>query len=115
MFRVTEISERELHVVHADSWDATCFNFDFPAVTGLRFIPDAKKRWPSAPILMLTQQTSAELAVWALRSRVFDLLTKPVSTDDVKRVLERATQAVGARRSQAERRPQVIAAQLPFA
>ena len=114
MFRVTEINESELHSVCADSWDTICFNFDFPAVFGLRFIPDAKKRWPSAPILMLTQQTSAELAVWALRSRVFDLLTKPVSTDEVKRVLERVTQAVGARRSQAERRPQVIAAQLPL-
>ena len=114
LFRVTEISESELHAVHADSWDTICFNFDFPAVSGLRFIPDAKKRWPSAPILMLTQQTSAELAVWALRSRVFDLLTKPVSADEIKRVLERVTHAVGARRSQAERRPQVIAAQLPL-
>ncbi len=113
LFRVTEINESELESVQSESWDALCFNFDFPAVSGLRFVPDAKKRWPSAPILMLTQQTSAELAVWALRSRVFDLLLKPVSADEVKRVLERITHAVAARRSQTERKPQVIAAQLP--
>jgi len=113
LFRVMEITGSELHSVHADSWDVICFNFDFPSISGLRFIPDTKKRWPSAPILMLTQRTSAELAVWALRSRVFDLLTKPVSTDEVERALMRLTQAVVARRSQTERRPQVIAAQLP--
>jgi AraC-like DNA-binding protein len=113
LFRVTEISDSELHSVQAEGWDAICFNFDFPAISGLQHIPEAKKRWPSAPILMLTQQSSAELAVWALRSRVFDLLVKPVSADEVKRVLERVTHAVAARRSQTERRPQVLAAQLP--
>jgi len=113
LFRVAEISANELHSLQAESWDAICFDFDFPAISGLRLIPDAKKRWPSAPILMLTQQSSAELALWALRSRVFDLMVKPVSADEVKRVLERVTQAVAARRSQSERRPQVIAAQLP--
>ena len=113
LFRVTEIGEGELQFVQAESYDAICFNFDFPVIAGLRLIPDAKKRWPSAPILMLTQQSSAELAIWALRSRVFDLLVKPVSADEVKRVLERVTHAVAARRSQTERKPQVLAAQLP--
>src|SRR6516165_4065169 len=87
LFRVTEIGEGELPSVQVESWDAICFDFDFPAISGLRLIPEAKKRWPSAPILMLTQQSSAELAVWALRSRVFDLLVKPVSGDEVTRVL----------------------------
>ncbi len=113
LFRVTEISDSDLHSVPVESCDAICFNFNFPSISGLRLVPDAKKRWPSAPILMLTQQASAELAVWALRSRVFDLLVKPVNADEVKRVLERVTQAVLARRSQTERRPQVMAAQLP--
>jgi AraC-like DNA-binding protein/ActR/RegA family two-component response regulator len=113
VFRVTEISAGELHFLRQESWDTICFDFDFPAISGLRLIPDAKKRWPSAPILMLTQQTSAELAVWALRSRVYDLLVKPVSAEEAKRVLERLTHAVVARRAQSGRRPQVTAAQLP--
>lgn len=113
LFQVTEISAGELHFVQPEPWDVICFDFDFPTISGLRLVPEAKKRWPSAPILMVMQQTSAELAIWALRSRVFDLLVKPVSADEVKRVLERVTHAVAARRSQTERRPQVIAAQLP--
>jgi YesN/AraC family two-component response regulator len=113
VFRVTEISAGELHFLQQESWDTICFDFDFPAISGLRLIPDAKKRWPSAPILMLTQQSSAELAVWALRSRVFDLLLKPANADEVDRVLERIAAAVQARRSQMERKPQVTSVLLP--
>jgi YesN/AraC family two-component response regulator len=94
-------------------WHAVCFDFDYPDMSGLKLIPQAKRRWPSAPILMLTLQNSAELAVWALRSRVFDLLTKPVSSREIDRMLERVLQAISARGAQKERRPQVSTAQLP--
>ena len=112
-FQVTELSGAELHILEPESWDAICFDFDFPSMSGLRLIPDAKTRWPSAPIVMLTSQNSAELAVWALRSRVFDLLVKPANAEDVDRVIERIAAAVQARRSQMERKPQVTSAQLP--
>jgi AraC-like DNA-binding protein len=112
LFQVSEIGAGELPLVD-ESWDVVCFDFDFPAMSGLRLIPEAKQRWPSAPILMLMQQNSAELAVWALRSRVFDVLVKPASTDEVDRVLARVVSAVQARRSQMERKPQVTTAQLP--
>ncbi len=113
LFRVSEISDAELDFVQAEPWDTICFHFDFPALAGLRLIPEAKKRWPSAPILMLTRPPSAELVLWALRSRVFDLLAKPVNPDEVQRAFERVRHAVIARRSQTERRPQVTPAQLP--
>ena len=113
-FSLTEIGPGELDAGElADHWDAVCFNFDYPDMSGLRLIPEAKNRWPSAPILMLTMQSSAELALWALRSRVFDLLVKPPAEREVDRVLERVVQAVRARHSQMERKPQVAAAQLP--
>jgi YesN/AraC family two-component response regulator len=112
-FHVTGIDGHELQAAETESWEVICFDFDFPAMSGLRLVPEAKKRWPSAPIVMLTRQSSAELAVWALRSRVFDLLVKPVNPDEVDRALVRVTEAVQARRSQMERRPQVASAQLP--
>lgn len=112
-FQVTEVSGVELHAAESESWDVICFDFDFPSMSGLRLIPEAKKRWSSAPIVMLTRQNSAELALWALRSRVFDLLVKPANADEVDRVLARVAAAVQARRSQMERKPQVTAAQLP--
>lgn len=112
LFQVSEISAGELRLVE-ECCDVICFDFDFPAMSGLRLIPEAKQRWPSAPILMFTQQNSAELAVWALRSRVFDVLVKPASLDEVQRVLARVVSAVQARRSQMERKPQVTTVRLP--
>src|SRR6185312_11377075 len=79
----------------------------------LKLIPQTKSRWPSAPILMLTMQCSAELAVWALRARVFDLLVKPVTAREVARCMQRVHEALRARRSQSERRPQTLIAQVP--
>jgi AraC-like DNA-binding protein/CheY-like chemotaxis protein len=114
LFRLKEIDSSELDGdAAAQQWDAVCCNFDYPDMAGLRLIPEAKSRWPSAPILMLTLQASAELAMWALRSRVFDLLVKPPAEREIERMLERVVHAVRARHSQMERKPQVMAAQLP--
>jgi len=114
IFDIKEVAPSELETGElAEDWDALCFDFDYPDMSGLKLIPQAKSRWPSAPILMLTMQNSADLAVWALRSRVFDLLTKPANSKEINRMLERVVQAIRARRSQMERRPQVNAAQLP--
>lgn len=113
-FVLTEVSPAELYSREsAEHWDAVCFNFDYPNMSGLKLIPEVKSRWPSAPILMLTLQNSAELALWALRSRVYDLLVKPPAAGEVERMLERVANAVRARNSQMERKPQVIASQLP--
>jgi AraC-like DNA-binding protein len=114
LFEVIEVSRFELGTRDSETaGDTICFNFDYPAMSGLKLIPEAKARWPSTPILLLTQQSSSELALWALRSRVFDLLVKPAQTDEVNRTFERITAAVQARRSQIERKPQGLTTQLP--
>ena len=109
---VIELSELP-SVDSAACWDLVCFNFDYPEMAGLKHIPEAKKRWPSAPILMLTMQNSADLALWALRSRVFDLLVKPVTPQEIERCMQRVQDALAAKRSQAVRRPEGAVAQIP--
>lgn len=114
LFDVVEVRPSEFDEIEsAEPWDALCFDFDYPDMSGLKLIPKAKSRWPSAPLVMLTLQNSAELATWALRSRVFDLLVKPPTSHEIDRMLERVADAVRARRSQMERKPQAISAQLP--
>lgn len=111
---VREIGTLQFSSREADgNWDLLCFDFDYPEMASLRLVPEAKSRWPSAPILMLTQQCSAELAVWALRARVFDLLVKPLTAQEVSHCMQRVLEAVRARRSQSERRPQASVAQMP--
>ena len=107
---VAQLSSREAE----GNWDLICFDFDYPEMTSLRLVPQTKSRWPSAPILMFTQQCSAELAVWALRARIFDLLVKPVTAQEISHCMQRVLDAVHARRSQSERRPRASVAQLPM-
>jgi YesN/AraC family two-component response regulator len=111
---IREIESAELLTADpGGSWDLICFNFDFPGMAVLRLIPETKKRWPSAPIVMITMQNSAELALWALRSRVFDLLVKPVARQEIDRCMRRVRGVLQARRSQTERIPQGSIGQLP--
>ena len=107
-----DVSQLSSHEAQGD-WDLVCFNFDYPETSSLKLIPLAKSRWPSAPILMITLQCSAEMAVWALRARVFDLLVKPLSGQEIARCGQRVLEAVRARRSQSRRRPQALMAQMP--
>jgi YesN/AraC family two-component response regulator len=95
-------------------WDVVCFDFDYPEKAGLRLIPAAKSRWPSAPILMLTMQNTADLTLWALRSRVFDLLVKPLTDEEIQRCLARIGDVLQARRTQLERRPRATIERLPL-
>ena len=113
LFDVIELGRFELVLGSHEAADAVCFNFDYPAMSGLKLISEAKKRWPSSPVLLLTEQNSAELALWALRSKVFDLLVKPVQADEVERAFRRVSEAAQARRSQTERKPAGLVAQLP--
>jgi AraC-like DNA-binding protein len=113
--RLHEVNVAQLTGSEADGdWDVICFNIDYPEMAQLKLIPQTKHRWPSAPILLLTMQCSTELAVWAMRVRVFDVLIKPITPQEIDTCLQRVTEAVAARRSQSERRPQSLIAPLPM-
>ncbi len=59
--------------------DVLCFDFTYPGPSELALLQKTKLSHPSVPILMLTDNPSAELAIWALRSRVWDYFIKPTS------------------------------------
>jgi AraC-like DNA-binding protein len=58
--------------------DVLCFDFDYPDRAGLQFAQDAKKRYASIPMILVTLQHSEKMAVWTFRSRFSDYLVKPV-------------------------------------
>ena len=61
--------------------DVLCFDYDCPDVTSLERLRAVKKAYPSYPILMLTEHSSEDLALWALRSRVWDYFVKPLDVE----------------------------------
>ncbi|MCX7056991.1 MAG: helix-turn-helix domain-containing protein [Proteobacteria bacterium] len=83
--------------------DVVCFDFDFPQMFDLAIVARCKLRVPSVPIVILAAQLSVDLALWALRSRIFDLLLKPVAASELAALIERLGSVSQARRSQSRR------------
>ena len=69
-----------------------CFDYDFPDQLGLETLQKIKTRCPAIPVVMLTRDHSAELVIWALRSRIWDYYIKPVAEkcliSSIKKLLE---------------------------
>lgn len=60
-----------------------CFDFDLPDQVGLNLLQSTKARFPSLPLVMLTGDHSVDLAIWALRLRVWDYFIKPVALQEI--------------------------------
>ena len=71
-------------LIEKDKPDVIFFDYDFPDQVGLRILRDIKCNNPSIPFIMLTEDHSIELAIWALRSRAWDYFVKPVSLQDLQ-------------------------------
>jgi len=91
-----------------------CFDFDYPDISGLHLLSAAKRRYPSYPILMLTEQHSEDLAVWAFRERVSDYLVKPISEVQAKRTLDALTRLLQSPSSGTSRRVEMPKVPLPM-
>jgi YesN/AraC family two-component response regulator len=60
-----------------------CFDFDYPKLLEMLLLRQIKAALPSVPILMLSRHHSADLVLWALRSRVWNYFQKPLDAPDL--------------------------------
>ncbi len=65
--------------------DFALFEVDFPSSSDLGDILEFKRSLPSLPTILLTVQHSESLAVWALRSGIFDYFVSPPTALEVTR------------------------------
>lgn len=89
--------------------DVICFDFDHPDMTGLKLATDTKTAFPSIPLLILLEQQSPDIMLWALRVRIFDVLVKPTTVQEIANCMARLLPALQARRQQSGR--QIISRQ----
>ena len=59
-----------------------CFDFDYPKLVEMLLLRQIKAQLPSVAILMLSRHHSADLVLWALRSRVWNYFQKPLDAPD---------------------------------
>lgn len=60
-----------------------CFEFDFPTIVDLEALKSFMARHGSLPTLMITEFHTETLAIWALRSRVWDYIVKPIEQGEL--------------------------------
>jgi len=90
------------------------FDYGDPAAADLHLLQSVKRQHPSLPILMLTDTHSADLAVWAMRARVWNYLVKPVPLRELKSNLEQLAK-IALRREGVGRQIERPGAMLPLA
>jgi AraC-like DNA-binding protein len=70
-----------------------CADFDHPEPRRLQLLRETALTYPQLPIVMLTEQHSEKLAIWALRTRVWDYLIKPVPVGQLCAALDAVSTA----------------------
>jgi len=76
--------------------NAIVFDFSYTSKENLRLLLTVKRRYPAIPILMVTEEHSENLAIWAFRARVWNYFAKPVSIREFNRNLMQLTKVIGA-------------------
>ncbi len=73
--------------------DLVMTDIRMPGMDGFELIRQARKRFPSIPIITVTAFVSTETAIQALRAGAYDYITKPFSIDDIRNIVCHALQA----------------------
>ena len=68
--------------------DVIIFDYDYPDLPGLQTLRRTRRRNSTIPVLMLTDQHYENLAIWALRCRVWDYLIKPIAPNLIVKRLD---------------------------
>jgi AraC-like DNA-binding protein len=95
------------------SVDFMVASFDYPDIDGLKFLEALKRQWVSTPVVMVTVHHSEEIAVWALRARVWDYLVRPTPAADVQRCLAGLKRIFRMRERQGSRKACAVETPLP--
>lgn len=101
------------HLVEARIPAAVFFDFDYPDRRRLGRFADAKEKYSSVPMVMLTLQHSESLAIWAYRRGALDYLIKPVDVTELGNCTGRILKIADLQRSQRDRVAKLFNSPIP--
>ncbi len=76
----------------AASVDVVLLDIVMPGIDGLELLEEIRGRHPTLPVVMLTATRTVKTAVTAMKLGAFDYLTKPFDVDQLRVVLDKATE-----------------------
>ena len=83
-------AEEGLLRVRKNAYDLVLCNFKLPGISGLAFKKLSLELQPNTPVILLTTQSSEELEQDSYREGAYGFLSKPLSADNLHRVIHRA-------------------------
>ncbi len=83
-----KLSQKEYHLVITD--------LNMPVMDGQETLKRIKKKYPHVEVIVVTGFATIETAINAMKEGAFDYITKPVSLEHVRIVLNRCRQHIGA-------------------
>ena len=91
-FEVEALSDPRvaLNRIAVQDFDAVLTDYSMPLVNGLDVLRAVNEHQPACPTIILTAYASVERAVEAMRIGAFDFLAKPIESEELRKVMERA-------------------------
>ena len=83
-----------LDIVRKGGIDIAITDLRMTPMDGMTLFREIKNIAPSMPVILLTAYASVETAIEAMKSGIFDYLTKPFKVDDLIACLKRAEERI---------------------
>ncbi len=91
-YRVSGIGDgtAAVEVIAGEGFDLVITDLQLPGKDGIEVLAAARENDPLAPVIVMTAHGTVECAVSAMKRGAYDFLTKPVDTDRLLLLVERA-------------------------
>jgi len=80
-----------LETLNKHSFDVIVSDIRMPGMTGIQLLETVKEQSPELPVILITAFASPDDAVLAMKNGAFDYISKPFNVDEIKSVIESAT------------------------
>src|SRR6185369_15375673 len=81
-----------LDALVAGPFDVVLLDIVMPGMDGLELLEEVRSRYPRVPVIMLTATKTVKTAVGAMKLGAFDYVTKPIDVDELRVILDKATE-----------------------
>jgi CheY-like chemotaxis protein len=81
-----------LEALATGPFDVVLLDIVMPGMDGLELLEEVRSRNPRVPVIMLTATKTVKTAVGAMKLGAFDYVTKPFDVDELRVILDKATE-----------------------
>jgi two-component system, NtrC family, response regulator AtoC len=96
-----------LETLARSSADVVLLDVVMPGIDGMQVLEELRTRFPKLPVVMLTATKTVKTAVGAMKLGAFDYVTKPFDVDELRCILDKATEQAALVREVEELRSEV--------